>query len=67
MKAEDQLWDANLYTTKYAFVFGYGSSLIELLDPQPEERILDLGCGTGELVAELGKDKRFLVHGLEQD
>ncbi|SVB85401.1 uncharacterized protein METZ01_LOCUS238255, partial [marine metagenome] len=29
--------------------------------------IVHLGCGTGELLAELGKDKRFLVHGLERD
>jgi len=27
------------------------SQLIELLDPQPEEQILDLGCGLGELSA----------------
>ena len=29
------------------------SQLIELLDPQPEERILDLGCGIGGLSARI--------------
>jgi len=29
--------------------------------------IVHLGCGTGDLLAELGKNERFLVHGLDQD
>ncbi len=29
--------------------------------------IVHLGCGNGDLLAELGKDERFLVHGLDQD
>ena len=29
--------------------------------------IVQLGCGNGKLLAELGKDARFLVHGLERD
>ncbi len=31
------------------------SQLIELLDPQPEELILDLGCGLGELSARIAE------------
>lgn len=42
-------WDARLYTEKHSFVFDYGTSLIELLAPEVGERILDLGCGSGEL------------------
>jgi len=42
-------WNAQLYNDKHAFVYDYGRSLVELLDPKPHERILDLGCGSGEL------------------
>jgi len=44
-----QEWDTNLYQSNHKFVWEYGSALLDVLDPQPGERILDLGCGTGEL------------------
>ena len=34
-------WNARLYNEKYNFVYAFGESLIDLLDPQPDERILD--------------------------
>jgi len=48
-------WNPELYKTKHAFVFDYGASLIELLNPQKEENILDLGCGTGELTHQISQ------------
>jgi trans-aconitate methyltransferase len=41
-------WDPALYA-RHGFVHGLAGGLVELLDPRPGERILDLGCGTAEL------------------
>lgn len=48
-------WDAQLYNDKHNFVYDYGMGLIDLLAPKNHERILDLGCGSGELTAEIKK------------
>ena len=47
------MWDAKLYDDKHSFVWKDGASLVELLAPQPGENILDLGCRTGYLTAQI--------------
>lgn len=49
----EQTWNAAEYQARFAFVFKYGEGLLELLDPKPGERILDLGCGSGQLTAKI--------------
>ena len=46
-------WNVELYESKHGYVWQYGANLLEMLAPQPEERILDLGCGTGQLTAQI--------------
>lgn len=50
---KETVWNPGLYNDKHAFVYDYGKDLIQLLAPQKNERILDLGCGSGQLTNEI--------------
>jgi len=58
-------WNTDAYDGSHSFVYEYGSDVVELLDPQPDERILDLGCGTGHLTDRIG-DSGADVVGIDQ-
>jgi len=50
-------WSAKDYNDKAPFVYSPSntSSVLELLDARPGERVCDFGCGSGEVTLELQK------------
>lgn len=54
-------WDTNLYNKKHGFVHQYGADLIDLLQPKPGDRILDLGCGSGQLTAKIAESGASVI------
>ena len=49
----NQTWDAGRYASAGAFVPVLGLPVVDLLAPLPGERILDLGCGNGDLAEKI--------------
>ncbi len=45
------LWDTQRYLGRHGFIIERGQALVDLLAPQAGERILALGCGTGDVAA----------------
>ena len=48
-----QSWDPERYARNARFVSDLGAPLIDLLEPRPGDRVLDLGCGDGALARRL--------------
>ncbi|WP_417520076.1 class I SAM-dependent methyltransferase [Minwuia sp.] len=53
MTGQSQDWLSDRYQTNAGFVPVLGQPVLELLDPRPGERVLDLGCGDGFLTEKL--------------
>lgn len=47
------VWNASAYQNQCNYVWQHGKGLLAQLDPQAGERILDLGCGTGQLTQQI--------------
>jgi trans-aconitate 2-methyltransferase len=44
-----------LYQSSHSFVWEFGRDLVQLLAPEPGDRILDIGCGTGQLTETIAR------------
>ena len=66
MTGSPHAWDASGYDASFSFVTSYGGALLDLLDVQPGERVLDVGCGTGHQAGELAA-RGAVVTGLDAD
>ena len=51
--ASTSQWNAADYARVGSFVPALGAAALDLLDPQPGERILDVGCGDGALIRKI--------------
>jgi trans-aconitate methyltransferase len=51
--AHTQEWSSSGYAENARFVSDLGEAVLGLLNPQPGERILDLGCGDGALTEKI--------------
>jgi trans-aconitate methyltransferase len=49
------VWKTALYDNKLGYVSEFGKGIVQLLNPAKGEKILDLGCGTGDLAYEILK------------
>jgi len=61
----ENTWEADRYDGDHSFVYEYGADLLDLLEPEPGERVLDIGCGTGHLTAAI-RERGADVVGLDR-
>ena len=53
-------WNPETYARNARFVSDLGAPLLQILDPQPGELILDLGCGDGALSEQIAARSRVV-------
>jgi trans-aconitate methyltransferase len=48
-------WDAERYQARHSYVWRHGEALLDFLCARAGERIIDLGCGAGQLTARIAE------------
>ncbi len=54
-------WDPSSYDDKHNYVSEFGEELVHLLNPDQDETILDIGCGTGDLTYKISTSCKKVV------
>ena len=62
----DNAWDADAYDAQVSIITRLGTPVLDLLAPAPGMRVLDLGCGTGHLTAQVAAAGAEVI-GLDAD
>ncbi|MFC5469814.1 class I SAM-dependent methyltransferase [Cohnella suwonensis] len=57
-------WEASGYDRSMGFVSQYGEDVVQWLNPLEGERIVDFGCGTGDLSAKIA-ESGAITHGVD--
>ncbi|KAF9902621.1 hypothetical protein EC991_004754 [Linnemannia zychae] len=58
---KEDKWSSQMYSKHASFVPALGAPVVQLLAPQPHERILDLGAGDGVLTVDIEKQCQSVV------
>ncbi|AMV48773.1 class I SAM-dependent methyltransferase [Paraburkholderia caribensis] len=59
--SQHQQWSTSLYESNARFVGDLAARAVELLNPQPGERILDIGCGDGYLTEKIAATGAVMI------
>ena len=64
-RVKEDSWNAGLYDEKHSFVSQFAGGVVQWLAPQAGEKILDLGCGTGDIAHQLSQQGVHII-GIDQ-
>jgi SAM-dependent methyltransferase len=54
-------WNPEQYQSRHSYVYQFGEAVVDLLAPQAGERILDLGCGSGQLTSKIAREGTTVI------